>query len=243
MNVKLLEPGNTMLELSAALLLYKSNLGQVYATSHDIVDHPHINGARQIGPGMPATREALSEFAAAVLASSAYRGMVPANLLYTAPDVMAWWTPAARRRVWFKSLDPAIGTASADVAHPPLVFVASAAKWYVFALRDDARPGPGTRLFKAPYFNVYDNGAICTGNVDLPQARGPDAIAAYETAFFRSRFTHPNDSYLVKFAGGASALWAQQLAAPETELITPGILISKKMTFDQTMNHITKDER
>ena len=240
--VTLMEPNSEVFELTAALLLYKSNRSNVYATAHDVVDHPHLAGSKQIGPGAAATKGNLAEFAGAVLEATAYRGMIPANLLYTAPETMAWWAPSARRRVWFKSSEKSIGTASVDVAHPPLVFVATTNAWFVFALRCNARPDPNTVLCKAPYFNVWERGQICTGNVALPAARGPEVMASYEEAFFRSHFTHPNDKGLVKYTGGAVPMWAAQIANPDEAIISdPQILIDTKLTLESTIKHIAKD--
>jgi PRTRC genetic system protein B len=240
-NVTVNEGRDDSLRLSAALLLYRSNSGSVYATSHDIVQTD--TGARVLGPGMPAGKSALAKFADSVADATAYRGMVPANLLYTAADVIAWWSPSAVRRVWFKSVEKKIGTVSAEVRHPPLVFVATAKNWFVFALHSDERPTESTAMYKAPYFNVWAEGRICTGNVDLPKQIGPESIRAYEDAFFRSHFTHPNEASLVKYKGGATALWAEQIKHPEKRLLTPDVLISSKETFKQMINRVLKEQQ
>lgn len=240
--VKIIEAGEQSLHLCAALLLYRSNDRSVYATVHDTMAHPTFEGATAIGPGRPASKSALTEFALAVGEATAYQGMIPANLLYTAPNLIAWWTPACHRRVWFASQKAEIGNAAATIAHPPLVFVATAGSWYIYALAQNQRPDAKTKLFKAPYFNVWEQGKICTGNVDLPAALDASAIDAYQDAFFNSRFTHPNDSRLVKYKGGASALWCDQMQAPEQQLLTPSVLVSRRETLERAIQRIAKEE-
>jgi PRTRC genetic system protein B len=237
--VQVLEGGEKTLAMCAALLLYKSGYGEVYATTHQPIPHPSIPGVQVIGPGYAASKAALAEFAIAVSDATAYRGMIPDNLLYTAPNLIAWWTPAAHRRVWFKSNDEAIGTCAATVFHPPLIFVAGAADWYIYAFESNTRPNAKTKLFKAPYFNVWKDGKICTGNVDLPAALSAEAIPEYERAFFESRFTHSNDPQLAKYDGGGSALWADQMKHPDQQLITQAILIARNETLEQAIKRIS----
>ena len=58
----------------------------------------------------------------------------------------------------------------------------------VFALRENARPSPDTRLYTAPYYNVWEDGAICVGNVSTPERIllcGTDQMA-----FFASYLRH-----------------------------------------------------
>jgi PRTRC genetic system protein B len=71
-------------------------------------------------------------------------------------------------------------------AHPDQLFAARHQKWFVFAVRGGERPGPVTPLCNEPYFNVWESDGICAGNVELPEQPGPEAIAAYESAFIRS---------------------------------------------------------
>lgn len=236
-DVKILTGTDTTLTLRGAILCYEGG-SQVYATMHDIVDVAH---RPQLGPGRPLSKADLAAFADSVAKATAFRGMVPAELLYTAPNIMAWWRPAALRTVWFDCAEKEIGKASAKVMHPPLVFIATAGDWYVYALTEHTRPHAGSKLYKAPYFNVWASGSICTGNVELPQTVGPESIAAYEDAFFRSRFTHSNDRQLVRYKGGANALWRDQLAHPDRLLLAPPHLRARKETLEQAITRIEKD--
>ena len=211
--VVLSEPGDTLLALDRAVLFYRSSDHlSIYATSHQarIVD-----GRPVLLSGTPLTLDQLSDVAQLAAERTSYSGFVHPRAVYIGPNTVAWWAPACRRRVWFRH-DGEIGERTGETTHPPLLFIARRGKWSVFALRKNERPRPDTRLAIAPYFNVWEGGEICTGNVDLPERINSDSIDAFDDAFFRSRFTHPNQPRLIHRRGGAVRLWLDLLDAELT---------------------------
>lgn len=240
--VKVYGENDTSLALVSALLLYQSGGGDVYATSHPLDIDPDQPHRKVIGAGVPLTKASLAEFARSVHVTTSYAGFVPDNLLYTSPNMLAWWTPAALRPTWFRSPDPAIGTAHGQAAHPAMVFVVVPGDWYVFAVRTTGRPLPSTPLFHSPHFNVWNGGRICTGNVKLPAAPSAEVISEYEHGFFRSRFTHPNRERAVKYKGGMKALWRDQLANPDPAAMNRS-LVPAKETLQEAIARITSQPR
>lgn len=83
-------------------------------------------------------------------------------------------------------------------------------------------------MYQAPYFNVYEGGGICQGNVDVPGSTSTNRIEAWNAAFFQSWFTHPNvHGNLVKYRGGAFTFWRDMLDGrhhefPEHVLVPTG---------------------
>lgn len=207
----------TRLQLTEALLMYRSSGGAVYATTHPIQVETNNPARKVIGAGTPMTKHALAEFAQAVGAATSFDGFVPDRLLYTGPNMIAWWAPESVRKCWFKSPNKFIGTRVAEVAHPAMVFVATPGDWFVFALRDSARPTPDTKLHHSPHFNVWDGGRVCTGNITLPKVVDTSTIEQYEDAFFNSNFTHPNRERATKHRGGMNMLWRSQVRKPSIE--------------------------
>jgi PRTRC genetic system protein B len=237
----------TTLSLRAAFLIYASDASQyyghersVYATVHAITADPENRAAPTLGPGVPAAKADLSVLAQVMAEATAFQGMIPDNLLFISPNAIAWWRPAAKRRVWFRTNDDAIGTKSADVMHPPLVFIATAKQLYAFAVARNERPTGKTKLFKAPYFNVYASGALCQGNIKMPATQDAESIPKYEAAFFRSHFTHPNDGDLVDNDGGAIALWAHLLDHPDDPFDWNAVLKPRKTDLITTLKEIAK---
>lgn len=230
------------LHLEHALLLYRSRAEHVYVTAHDVLTCISAKGAKVIGPGRAATKESLAVFADAISAATSYRGMVPHNLLYIAPNTVAWWTPTSKRRVWFQKSEDCPVEGTAEIVHPGLIFITTPGDWAVFAFIDNGqRPDANTMLYKAPYFNIDDRGSICAGNTTLPPHAGPDSIGAFESAFFQSRFTHPNDEDLVRYEGHSIALWTAQLAHPDINLLVPEHFVSREETLEQAIKRISKD--
>ncbi|HXC39404.1 MAG TPA: PRTRC system protein B, partial [Burkholderiales bacterium] len=228
-------PGIERFELKSAILLY-TNGGSYYATLHGI----ETKGQPVIGPGAPVTAEAIAPMVRSLGLQSGFDGFLSPELLYVGPDAAAWWRPPAPARVFFQTREDddgkGIGTATAVTPHPGLVFVL-ARSWYVFAVRGNERPGPNTPLYRAPYFNVWESGEICEGNLERPSAVTPESLAAFERGFFESRFTHPNvrnGKLLTSYPGGVTKLWKDLLAGkhknfPEHRLVKTKATLAERL--------------
>lgn len=229
------EVSDGTVRLEQAILLYGASRGGSFATVHKV--HLDANGSPTILPG-----KAMTAVAVAALAKKLSRrregGFVPPNLLYQDGSTFAWWAPSMRRQVWFRGDAAKLGAAerSEVVPHPGLVFAVSANRtWRVWAVKGAERPQADTEVFRAPYWNVWETHAICVGNVDTPRKADPDGIPAWEDAFFRSYFTHPNgNSKLVNYRGGAYGFWRDMLDGrhhefPERVLISTGSTLEKAL--------------
>lgn len=232
-SVTITQDNDVELQLDSALLFYRSEGTQhVYATQHSA---RVIDGRPTLLPGVPITLDQLAEIAEIAARKTSYRGFVHERVVYFAPNMLAWWVPACTRRVWFKSADK-IGERAGDANHPPLVFIVNRDSWSVFALRENERPRPTTKLYTAPYYNVWENGEICEGNVKTPENIGSESIKPFEDAFFRSRFTHSNNERLIHRRGGAERLWLDLLDGAEFPLDR---LIDTKRTLADVIGNIT----
>ena len=199
------------LRLASAVLVYKGNGGAAFATVHEVQES-------ESGPPMLLPGKAMTVLAAARLARSFTKrgnkgGFVPPNLLFQDALATAWWVPPGRRHVWFRCAEFGEGDVGASVPHPGLVFAVTADRsWLVWAVKGSERPAEDTPMFTAPYFNVYAGGAICRGNVEVPAVTDAERIEAWNTAFFGSFFTHPNNPRTVICEGGAHRFWKDMLA-------------------------------
>jgi PRTRC genetic system protein B len=224
------EAGSVTLE--CAVLIYGSGRastgGSAFATVHG-VQHDG-KGAATILPGKPLTLVQAARLARR-LSRPERGGFIAPTLLYQDQSIIAWWVPPARRQIWFRC-DAALmgaGERGEVVPHPGLVFAVSAHRcWRVWAVKGAERPQPDTPMCRAPYFNVWENGRVCTGNVDVPGATTADRIAGWNAAFFDSWFTHPNiQKDLVQYRGGAYRFWRDMLDGrhhefPERVLVPTG---------------------
>jgi PRTRC genetic system protein B len=92
--------------------------------------------------------------------------------------------------------------------HPALVFKVMGKDLFVRAMATTSRPGPGTPLKTAPYWNTDSRGLVCAGSMRVPQSSDTASIPAWEDAYFQSEFTHAAGAVrLTSHAGGFSGLW------------------------------------
>ena len=120
------------------------------------------------------------------------KGMLDASVLYvdSKRGKAVWYTKAQCRTLYFADkLEIPNGPAQI----PPMVWVADRASVNVYALCSNKRPTKNTKLFYAPFFNVYEQGTVCMGTVDVSikkTASLEEFIHSWESYFFNSYFTH-----------------------------------------------------
>jgi PRTRC genetic system protein B len=187
-------PGTGSVHLSQAVLIYKDQKGfAALATTHRI---EKVDGEPVIGPGRLMTTRAALKLSADLGKRGAYDGYIPENVLFLNGEAAVWWMPPSRRHISFSTPNHIKEMGAAErgeiVPHPGLVFAAGQNLWRVWAVKGAKRPTPETPLFQAPYFNVDSQGRICQGSVTVPEVGTAAKIDAWNDAFFRSTFTHPN---------------------------------------------------
>jgi PRTRC genetic system protein B len=242
-------------QLSRAVLVYLGERGGAYATLHSV----ETNGRdHRLASGVPATREACADLARALGATSTLCGFVPPNLLYLGAKSLVWWRPPGRARIFFDTTKDAAGDQADDksgaaligkrngvVPHPGLVFAVSGGRWYVYAAKGAERPGRSSALLRAPYFNVWASGEICSGNVRLPDTLSTDALERYERAFFDSEFTHPNArgrEKLIHYSSGAYGFWRDMLKAYAASDFPVQHLVELKLTLQGLVKRLEKGD-
>src|SRR4029079_6886038 len=170
------------------------------------------DGQPVIMAGRAMTPRAAIQLARALSKTVAHGGFLPETVLYMDGDLLLWWVPPTRRHVAFRAPELGAPERGEIVPHPGLVFAASSQVWKVWAVKGKARPTLESALFQAPYFNVWEGGDICRGNVRVPNGTTAERIEAWNTAFLGSFFTHPNvQGKLVRHRGGAYAFWRDML--------------------------------
>jgi PRTRC genetic system protein B len=202
--------------LEAAVLIYKDNDHSTNraATVHDIEllhNKPHL------AAGTPVTMAAVERFMEAFNKQSA-SSFIPEQVVMLGVNRLAWWCPAGRRRIWFRPSDEKhknLMTLNGKfVHHPPLLFVVGQRGGdglAAHALTENKRPTPDTVLYRAPYWNLNDQGGMCRGNISLPSC-STKSIDGFERAFFNSAFSHTSGGLLTRHAAGHDGLWAELAA-------------------------------
>ena len=126
------------------------------------------------------------------------KGLLPSNILHINPaenGSVIWYTKSHERKLHFTE---SLGLPPQELPLPALVWAADKSRLYVFALKGKGKPHIKTPLYNAPFFNLYRNGNVCMGSVDVrisQSATLEDFTAAWEGYFFGSNFSHLIDGH------------------------------------------------
>lgn len=121
-------------------------------------------------------------------------GILPTHILHINPNkdkgTVLWYTKAQKRQLYFvDSLNIPNGIAYV----PPMIWYANKNSLSVFALASDRRPTEKTPLYFTPFLNIYEDGKVCMGSVNINiknSASVEDFTSAWEDYFFNSYFSH-----------------------------------------------------
>ena len=227
--------------LDSAILLYKSKRdgeNKSFATVHPI--RFNENEEPIICPGTPASRKGVAAALRELSEDRIKPALLPAHILARGNDHLVWYRPAMKRPVWFRCAE--LGERTAVVPHPATLWLIApdSGQCFVFALRDDQRPDETTRLFQAPYFNVWNTGRVCIGSAGVPQ--GEDALnpANWETMFYDSWFSHPNTPKLVRHKEGSYAFW-RNLLDGKHRVFPKAKLMPTPLTLGQAFDNLISE--
>jgi PRTRC genetic system protein B len=203
------------LKLYQAVLLYRNDHGnRVMATVHAVAQK-EAEGTPLLGAGQLLSTAVLRELTRQ-LGTSCSAEYLPDHIVARTPELLAWWTPAAVRPMFFRQASELASVSGKLFPHPALLVVVRDGTLFVRALPTSERPQAGTKLAAAPYWNLDGNGIVCAGTMRTPKSITVASIAAWQQAFFQSEFTHPGGAgRLTRRKGGTSALW-KSLAGKKT---------------------------
>ena len=138
------------------------------------------------------------------------KGILPTNILQINPNIengsVIWYTKSMIRKFYFtENLE--IPNEMAEV--PAMLWFANKRSLKIFALSSNRRPTEKTELFYAPFFNVYEDGNVCMGTVDVNIQNSTsleEFTKKWEDYFFNSYFSHlMNEHNPIK--GNCVSLW------------------------------------
>lgn len=199
-----------------AIIVYKND-HKYYLERRDI-----ING--KMASGIPLTEKCLTDIFNVISSeeSNILHGAVPDNMLYAdsrcGREKYVWYNKPMKRSLLFSK---EAGIPDGQMWVPGLVYAASASSLSVFAFKGR---NPKNNLFRAPFFNIYNDGRVCLGSakVDKPYELTFDSIMKYwEKMFWASEFAHLIGSNPVK--GNLSTITKNSISTgckfPDSELI------------------------
>ena len=138
------------------------------------------------------------------------KGILPTHILQINPNAengsAIWYTKSMKRQLYFtENLEISNGTAEI----PAMLWLATQRRLKIFSLPNNRRPTEKTPLFYAPFFNVYEDGNVCMGTVDVNFQNSTsleEFTEKWENYFFNSYFSHlMNEHNPIK--GNCVSLW------------------------------------
>lgn len=94
-----------------------------------------------------------------------FGGLISPHILYGLNrggiTAVMWYRPAMKRSLNFSSQLKIKSSVFVNV--PATLYLVKNKELYVFALMTDERPDLKTKLYNAPYFNIYEDGRVCLG--------------------------------------------------------------------------------
>lgn len=201
-------------QLSEALIIYRAqdvnNGDKAFVTRHNIVTGD--NSAPRVAPGELVETSFVKHLMTSMLGELAVE-ILPENVLVRTTRQLVWWTrPAIRPMFYYKQKSPELAELSGKkYPQPALLFSTNdGGDLTVRALKEAKRPTKDTRLYLAPYWNVYDSGDVCIGTMRTPRTCDLGSMALWEKAFFESEFNHQNTHKpLTVHPRGFVALWKE----------------------------------
>src|SRR5258705_5426293 len=181
MQVQIAIGENHRFELREALLVYYGNQ-TTFITKHEVTTQQ--NAAPTLGPAQPLT-VAFVESLVRSLGGGAAAEVFPENILAKSDRMIAWWTPAQSRQMFYQHSEGKASNLNGRLfPQPPLVWRGCDGQLKIRALTQNKRPEAKVKLAVAPYWNLSDSGTVCTGSMRRAQNAAVPARSGSDTGFY-----------------------------------------------------------
>ncbi|SKA33171.1 PRTRC system protein B [Chitinophaga eiseniae] len=210
--------GTLFCPVSALVVFEGRNNGETYVEHYDMdKDGNPVNAHPLTVREASALAKALDTSCQASKAFLKSAGIIPQTVLHIDPSEkggVIWFTPPGERSMYFSDR---LGIPNGKAQVPALVWKASKTSLALYALATSKRPNVGTALYFAPFFNIYRDGNVCMGTVDINIKSSASLEAftnAWESYFFNSYFSHLISNHN-PIKGNCVQLWRRLLQHPE----------------------------
>lgn len=203
-------------DLLSALMVYGFKQGgrinpECYLEIHAVKDG-------KLMAGKPLTQSGINQLSKIITTKTLQgKSIFPTNLIFCSPESLLWFTPATERSMFFTE-NLCIPDGKAWV--PALLWSVNVHTQTVslFAMKSSRRPTENTRLYMAPFHNVYASGSVCMGsaklcrqnrqsNAALSEKTVNEQMATWEAAFWNSKFSHLVAPEIVKKKFNINLIW------------------------------------
>ncbi len=217
-----------------ALVLYHSTSKEndVYVEAYDMDDngrpvnaHPlSIKETAELAECLSTSKDLNNQFLTS-------KGLLPDNILYVRANRQGfaiWFTRSQKVHLFFKET---ISVPCGEAYVPAIVWKADKDSLLVYALANDTKPTINTPLYHAPFFNVYANGNVCMGSVDVEVEKNcslEDFMEQWQSYFFNSYFSHMVSEH-IPVRTNLIQLWNKQVSSKKK--FPTDVLIKNRMAI------------
>lgn len=245
---------NTRLKPHSAIIVYKS--GGEYSSNYYLETRQITakNGQYEFAAPVPMSDDKMKDIAAAYIkkasADMVFETVIPEHILYAhhkaANTVVIWWRKPHKKVLNFSK---ALGIkGNPEVMLPATLYMVHNSSLYVFALMDSTRPVRSTKLYHAPFFNIYEPGNVCLGTAPIGRYKSKTfegEAERFERGFFMAE---QNGGQTKPCKTSLSALWNSLIKSKATAFPVKKELIQhgKYPTLGDLMDKIignTKNKR
>jgi len=196
---------NHRFELREALLVY-GDRQRSFVTRHQVTLHK--DAPPTLDPAQPLTLGFLESLVRSLVGGSTAE-VLPENVLAKGDRMVAWWTPACRRQMFYENSECRGRELNGRTfPQPALVWRVDNGDLKIRALAENRRPAATTTLAVAPFWNLSDGGRVCTGTMRRPDSARAASNPEWERGFYESAFTHANVGRLTRHPEGFEGLWS-----------------------------------
>lgn len=173
-------------------------------------------------------------------------GLIEPHLLYAnnkGTCSVMWWRPADVKGLNFRDkLVKMVKGKQSSWPVPATLWLVHGGSLYVWALMDDGRPDGKTKLYNAPFFNIYDDARVCLGTAPIGRERSATFAGEamrYERGFYMAEQNGGNTNERAKTL--LPQLWAglagKKIFPAKRELVAH----KKYPTLGDVIKNIVKD--
>ncbi|MFD0749277.1 PRTRC system protein B [Mucilaginibacter calamicampi] len=160
-------------------------------------------------------------------------GLLSINVLYVnqqSAGYAVWYTPPQEVTLFFVD---SLNISSGKYHVPAMVWKANADRLAVYAIKGKAKPAAKTKLYHAPFLNVYSGGNVCMGTVQIQIGKSScleEFMQLWQQYFFNSNFSHSiNGNNSTK--SDTTKLWRSLAGTgkefPQDELLPNGLTLQQ----------------
>lgn len=181
---------NTRLYPRRAIVVYHDNAKTNYYLEDREIKN--VKGKSVFMAASPMKDEVMKSIARSYVKSTgskmSFDGIIPEHLLYCqnkeGQTIVMWYRPAIKQLLNFSAHLQIKGDTYVNI--PATLYLVKNNKLYCYALGSNDRPNLKTKIFNAPFFNIYADGNVCLGtaNIGKKAKTFEDEAMRFERGFY-----------------------------------------------------------